>query len=477
MCKYRISRSVFPLAHAFLTVFTRAFSRAPALCRSLCLAGPDVLDRPPRAPGVPASEPDRQGGHDAGCRAYDQWDDYINFITALAGKLRVLEGELLAIAGSHRRKLVWLRHAGFDPTIERRKRARVEAAQQAALQARQRKQEAKAARAAAHAQRCDKARAAREARDSLEEEARRASAAVTRPMRSTVDATIAAMDDDRRCNQNRPFEPSPPAAPASFTPTPPPFVCTRGHLLVPAPVRGGPHSFQARCNGPCGRSIGRGVLRWMCEGQGCDIDICLECVEHDGLEDGVLRGRIRCLRSHSMLFRVITPPFHLQQKCDGGCRRLLRAGTWIYQCDICHLDLCAACSPGGVVPQAAPPPPRFKAARQREPRAPAPERLAKRRAGPARRGARRDSRAPTLFDSDSDEAPADPESDEPVAAGGTQSEVHTAGKDLELGLRRGRSSAQLHARTGGGAPRQPHGEGPGRKRGGLPSIRSRGQGS
>jgi len=38
MCKYRISRSVFPLAHAFLTVFIRAFSRAPALCRSLCLA-------------------------------------------------------------------------------------------------------------------------------------------------------------------------------------------------------------------------------------------------------------------------------------------------------------------------------------------------------------------------------------------------------------------------------------------------------
>jgi hypothetical protein len=39
------------------------------------MAGPVVLDRPPRVPGVPTSEPDRQGGHDAGCRAYDQWDD------------------------------------------------------------------------------------------------------------------------------------------------------------------------------------------------------------------------------------------------------------------------------------------------------------------------------------------------------------------------------------------------------------------
>jgi hypothetical protein len=64
----------------------------------------------------------------------------------------------------------------------------------------------------------------------------------------------------------------------------------------------------------------------------------------------------------------------------------------------------------------------------------------------------------------------------PVAAGGTQLGVDTAGEVLERGLRRGRSSAQPLAPTGG-APRQPHGEGPGRKRGGLPSIRSRGQGS
>jgi hypothetical protein len=35
MCKYRISRSVFPYG---TRLFSRAFSRAPALCRSLCLA-------------------------------------------------------------------------------------------------------------------------------------------------------------------------------------------------------------------------------------------------------------------------------------------------------------------------------------------------------------------------------------------------------------------------------------------------------
>ena len=60
---------------------------------------------------------------------------------------------------------------------------------------------------------------------------------------------------------------------------------------------------------------------------------------------------------------------------------------------------------------------RVKAAGHRGPSAPAPERPAKRRAGgSARRDARRDSRAPTLFDSDSDEAPAASGSDEPVVA-------------------------------------------------------------
>ena len=436
------------------------------------MAGPEVLDRPPRVRGVPASEPDRQGGRDAGCRAYDQWADYIVLVTALAGKLYDLKDKLLVIAGSHRRKLVWLRHAGFDPTIERRKRARVEAVRQAALQARQRKQEAQAGRAAAHAQRREKARVAREAADDLAEAARLASAAVTRPMRSSVEATIAAMDFDRRCNQSRPLEPSTPAAPVPADQAPPPFVCTRGHFLVPAPVRGGPQSFQVRCNGPCGRSIGKGDLRWMCEGHGCDIDICLGCVVHDD-QEGALRGRIRCPRGHSMLFLVVAPPSHLQLKCDGGCRRTLREGTWIYRCDTCQLDLCAACSPEGVLPVAAPPPPRVKAKRIRGQRASAPDRPAKRRAGPACRG-KRDPRAPTLFDSDSDEAPADSGGDAPGAAIGHQPGADREGEAPVRELSRGQGPA--FARPGG-APSQPHGEGPGRKRSGIPSIRSRGQGS
>lgn len=45
MCKYRISRSVFPLAHAFLTVFNRAFYRAPR-CADRCASQPQLaLDR------------------------------------------------------------------------------------------------------------------------------------------------------------------------------------------------------------------------------------------------------------------------------------------------------------------------------------------------------------------------------------------------------------------------------------------------
>ena len=132
-----------------------------------------------------------------------------------------------------------------------------------------------------------------------------------------------------------------------------------------------------------------------------------------------------------MLFLVVAPPSHLQLKCDGGCRRTLREGTWIYRCDTCQLDLCAACSPEGVLPVAAPPPPRVKAKRNRGQRASAPDQPAKRRAGPACRG-KRDPRAPTLFDSDSDEAPADSGGDAPGAARG-----HQPGAGRE-GDRRGR---------------------------------------
>jgi hypothetical protein len=114
------------------------------------MAGPDVLVRAPRVRGVPTSEPDRRGGYDEGCQAYDQWDDYISFVTALANKLHTFNGKLLAIAGAHRRRLVWLRNAGFDPTIERRKQARIDERKQAALDARLRRQRHQEARAAIH---------------------------------------------------------------------------------------------------------------------------------------------------------------------------------------------------------------------------------------------------------------------------------------------------------------------------------------
>ena len=91
-----------------------------------------------------------------------------------------------------------------------------------------------------------------------------------------------------------------------------------------------------------------------------------------------------------MRFHVVAPSVHLQRKCNGVCRRLLRAGTWVYGCDACQLDLCAACSPEGVIPAAAPHPPRVKAARPRAQHVRAQDPPPKRRAGSgsARRGGR-----------------------------------------------------------------------------------------
>ena len=148
---------------------------------------------------------------------------------------------------------------------------------------------------------------------------RLASAALTRPPRTSVEATVAAIDADRRCNQSSAFEPRTAAGAATGAPAPMPFTCTRGHFLVPAPVlRGGAHSFQPRCNGPCGLLIWPGALRWMCEGHGCDIDVCLDCVEGAG-QEGDSRARIRCPLGHSMQFRLTSALAHLVRRCDGRC--------------------------------------------------------------------------------------------------------------------------------------------------------------
>lgn len=423
------------------------------------MAGPDALHRPPRTLGTPTSVPDRTGGREAGHRAYDQWADYIDFLRALADKLHPLEAKLLAIAGSHQRKLVWLRNAGFDPTIERRKQARVEAARQAAAQARQHKQEAKEARVAAQAQRCELARIARAAADVATETARLASAAVTRPVRATNEATIAAIDANRRCNQACPFEPPLEAAPASVTPR---LRCTRGHFLVPAPVRGGRGGFQPRCNGPCGTQIRPGTTRWMCEGRACDLDICLECVATKASE-GPSRARVRCPRGHSMRFRITSTLAHPDRVCDGECRRPLLEGTLAYECAPCSLDFCAACASDGLQLVEAPPIARAPRKRAREP---PPRRVRGRpqsRGGKAPRRAHPSDPRRNLFVDASDDGSASGDESPPVAQG----EVHGRGN------KRRRDPDDPPA----GEPwRQPHGEGPGRKRSGPTSIHSRGQG-
>ena len=229
---------------------------------------------------------------------------------------------------------------------------------------------------------------------------RLASAALTRPPRSTVEATVAAIDADRRCNQSSAFEPRIAAAAATEASAPIPFTCTRGHFLVPAPVRGGAHSFQPRCNGPCGLLIWPGALRWMCEGHGCDIDICLDCVGGVG-QGGEPRARIRCPLGHSMQFRLTSAPSHLVRRCDGMCRKPLCAGAWAYGCEPCQLDLCAACSPEGVSPAAAPPLGRVGAKRGRVQAAKVRLRPAGKRGGEPQRG-RRVKHRRSLFDSDDD---------------------------------------------------------------------------
>jgi hypothetical protein len=428
------------------------------------MAGPEVLDKMLRPRGVPAAEPDRQGGHEAGCLAYDQWSDFIHLTMALAEKLHTIADKLLAIAGKHRRKLVWLRNAGFDPTIERRKQALKDAREQAARDARLRRQAAKAARAAAHNARQAQVRAARDAAAERAEDARRASAAVTRPQRASVASTTAAIDVARVCNQSTPFEPAPAVDCDPETPEHPRLRCTRGHFLVPAPVRSGRGSFQTRCNGPCGLQIRPGTMRWMCEGQGCDLDICLECVDSDDSE-GPSRARTRCPRGHSMCFRITSALAHPDRKCDGKCRKPLVEGTWAYACTTCSLDLCAACAPSGFHPALAPPVAR--ASRKRA-RAPPPQREKRRRIArgvEAPRRARSGGQRRNLFVDATDDG----------STSGDDAPQDAQGRARGRGDKRPREQDATGPHPGEPL-RQNYGEGPGRKRSGPTSIHSRGQG-
>jgi len=297
------------------------------------------------------------------------------------------------------------------------------------------------------------------------EAARLASAAVTRPSRSSVAATMAAIDASVRVSQSSSLEAPQAHALASGDPQPVRLRCTRGHFLVPAPVRSGRDSFRPRCNGPCGLLLWPGTLRWMCEGFGCDLDICLECVERDGAE-GTSRGQTRCFQGHSMLFRLATAHTHLDRRCDGECRRTLGVGMWTYECALCSLDLCAACAPGGILPVDVP---RAARAPRKRAREPPPHRARGRQTpkgvGPPRR-APHGGRRRNLFDGDSDGGPDSEESSPPAAQGGARGRC---GK-------RPREPVELPSRPAGGPQRQPYGEGPGRKRSAPPSIHSRGQG-
>jgi ribonuclease HI len=218
--------------------------------------------------------------------------------------------------------------------------------------------------------------------------------------------------------------------------------------------------------GPCGLLLWPGTLRWMCEGVGCDLDICLECVAKDGAE-GSSRGHTRCSQGHSMLFRLATAHTHIDRRCDGECRRSLGEGMWTYECAPCSLDLCAACAPGGIQPGDEPA--RAARAPRKRAREPPPHRARGRQMahgdGPPRRASKSERRR-NLFDGDSDGGPDSDEFAQPAAQGGAHG----------LCGKRPRESEESPSREAGGPQRQPYGEGPGRKRSAPPSIHSRGQG-
>ena len=88
-----------------------------------------------------------------------------------------------------------------------------------------------------------------------------------------------------------------------------------------------------------------------------------------------------------MQFRLTSALSHLDRsRCDGStCHKPLK-GAWAYNCEQCQLDLCAACAPEGVSPEAAPPLARVAAKRGRAQPARARQRPAGKRGGAPRRG-------------------------------------------------------------------------------------------
>ena len=151
------------------------------------------------------------------------------------------------------------------------------------------------------------------------------------------------------------------------------------------------------------------------------------------------------------------------------CRKPLCAGAWAYVCEPCQLDICAACSPEGVSPEAGPLG-RAGAKRARVQAENGRPRLASKRGRAPQRG-RRVKHRRTLFDSDDDseegDAPRAPRHPQ-LLDGERAAESREGGKRCRDGEERDGSPGKV--------PLQEYGEGPGRKRSGLPSIRSRGQG-
>ena len=250
-----------------------------------------------------------------------------------------------------RARRVWLRHAGYDPELTRRKDEAVKRESDAKDLARAEKREArntkrdamvagKRNRSEARTARNDDKAARAKAADAANAAK---SAAVGRSKRASHAATIVAIHAARKVSQRpetqdgetRASAPSGPATRRCDRPR-----CTMGHFLQRS--NGADAAVPIRCNGPCQRDIPKGEDRLSCCGTNCDVDICIPCT---GDETGDREGppSPTCAAGHTLTFARRGTPSRDRLKCDGACGRRIPEGVWRYSCETCDADWCASC--------------------------------------------------------------------------------------------------------------------------------------
>ena len=292
----------------------------------VAMAGPDGLrrhreERAARAPGAAAQEEHRDGAE--AFDAWAKWGACLRLGRGLRATGSAASGALEEAEVRARKRLVWLRHASFNPEATRAKAAAAEQAAAAkaaafaaalaakrAAEAARRAAKVAARRAAAHVRMATALARAAIAQGLAEDAAVRSGAgslAAGRGQRRAAQETNAAIDGARAVSQRTEGE-------RDEASTTLPHKCGRGHLLQRVPVAAS-EVGSVRCDGPCGRAFRHGDARLRCEAGSCDVDICITCVAESSTSR---RARVCCATGHGMVFRQVGA----QQRrtwCDGGC--------------------------------------------------------------------------------------------------------------------------------------------------------------